>query len=354
MTILNKILTIALIVAILGAIGFVIYEHFKMSSEQTAINASITSQQTLLDNTVRAQSQLATKQDVTNFATANNVDLKEIEADLNSIGSSLGQLTVGTIKTSSGPTSNTNLPSTNATPVLVPSTDGGAPQPAHSLNTTVKCDGQDVACPNQDPNNYLTTIQTLSLNETFNTGTTPVQVGIGQVSFNGSSTTPWAVNLNQRNYTIDVVENTDTNGKNTFYTKLNINSGGTNTVIPTTSTFLQQVPTKSIAFNPQVFLGADISAVLTKPAQADGTFSGGVSIASYGVPGQAPNLVFPIVSVGYSVAQKTVNLVVAPINLNVGNALNIQMMRNTYIGPVVSYNPVDNNWSIGAGVRVSL
>src|ERR1019366_6025253 len=108
-SILSKILVAIGIIALFGTLGFIVYHHFQLSSQMTAINTTMVAQKELADGIMRAQSAYATKNDLEAFAAQHKLDLKAIETDLATLKANLSAINSVTVV--SGPQQAGNLPS---------------------------------------------------------------------------------------------------------------------------------------------------------------------------------------------------------------------------------------------------
>jgi hypothetical protein len=329
----TKILFAILAVAVVSALGFIVYQQHEMSVMQQQMNSSIVAQKQLIDDITRSSSQYVSKSDLDAFAAQNGVSMAALQADLKSLNATISG--VNTIAVNSSGVHQTNIGSTST-----------APTSTKPSLASVLCDGKEMSCP--DPYGYQLNTQNLSLNEPF--GTT--QVPIGTVGFSASQAKPWTVNTYPRTYNITNVLSTDQNGKQYVYNKFSINSNGKDYAVNiSNSKFEQQLPTPSLSwFNPRLIIGADAGYNITRNR---GEFTPNLSVGfiSYGQTKAQPSWSFAEVGVGYGTVGKTLDIQVAPLSYNLGQHLTF--IRNTYVGPVVGIG-INGDFSVGAGLRVGL
>jgi len=323
MSLITKIILAIAGVLVVGAIGFIIYQQIEMHNMQTAINQSVITQKQLADQIVRSQSSYVSKDDLNNFAKQNDINLNTISKDLSTLGASLTGINHVTVN--SGGTVATNVGSTSSTPDTHPSTV-----------PTVKCNGQDIPCPNADPYGYTSNVQHLELNEQFAgaTATSTVAVPIGNVSFDASSSKPWSEDIYPRTYSVNNVLGTTADGKHVVYNTIQITSNGKTVPInATTGTYEETLPASSFTlFNPRLFLTAGGGADITHLA---GSVNAGVTlgIASYGTTKVSPSISILQLGVGYESNTQTVAGILNPISFNISGLLPKGIVDNTFIGP---------------------
>jgi hypothetical protein len=359
MTTINKVLLALLALTIVGAIGFIIYQQHQMSVMQQQLNTSLVAQQALLNGITRSSSQYVTAAQFDAFAQQNNVNLATIQKDVEALNSTITGMNQVTV-TSQGQ-NQTGLASTSTQPTPNPT-----PPP------TVSCNGQQIPCPNTDPYGYVKNTQDFGLVEQFSataqtggsgtglpSGTptpSPTAVPIGSVAFNASSATPWSVNVFPRSYDVTNVLATDQNGKQTVYNQFAITVNNQSYKVPIgTAKFVQQYPSPSFSFwNPHLFLTADAGAELsTFPAKGEFIAGGRLGIMSYGTTKTSPDWSFLQIGAGYGTVSDKLQLMVSPVQYNIGKAVLPSFMNNTYIGPTMSVG-VNGNITVGAGLSVGL
>lgn len=358
MTTLNKILLIILGITIVGAIAFIVYQQHQMSTMQQQLNTSLIAQKTLLDGITRSSSQYVTKQDLDSFAQQNNVNLAAIQKDVGSLNATITGMNQ-IVVTSQGQ-NQSGLASTGTKPITHPT-----PPPP-----TVTCNGQEIPCPNADPNGYQKNAQDFGLVEQFTSNSSvagvgtglasgtpapsPTNVPIGSVEFDASSAKPWSVNIYPRSYDVTNVLATDENGKQTVYNQFSINVNNQSYKVPVgQAKFVQQYPTPSFSFwNPRLFLTADGGVGVSKlPVKGEFVPGGRLGIMSYGTTKTSPDWSFLQVGAGYGVVSGKPQFMLSPLQYNIGKHL--PFMSNTYIGPTLSVG-TDGNVVVAGGLSVGL
>ena len=306
--------------------GFVIMKQIDTVNQLTLIQKSIVEQKQLLDNISRAQAQYVSKGDLEAFAKQQNIDLSVIQKDLDSLNAQVQAISGITIV--SKEQKQTNLPSTTTTP-------GENPTPV---------------TPGSDPFGYLSNTQHLSLNEKFSNTDVP----FANVSFSAWRGKPWDLSIAERKYSITSVLGVDSKNKHYMYNKFAIQtSGKTYDIKIDDNKFLEEMPQSTFKwFNPQLFLGID-GAINISRIPLMGEFSPHINlgIMTYGKFDNQPDLSILQVGIGYGITNKTPQVVISPIQYNVGN--NIPLMHNLYIGPSIQIG-INGDIGIGAGLKVGL
>ena len=321
---LNKILLAALGALLVFVAIFVIYKERQIAQMQTQMQQSVVSMQQLQDNIIRSQSQLVSKQDLTDFANQNQINLNAIETNLSSMQATLTG--INAINVNSTGQDNNNVPSTNTTPNTTP-----VPVP------TVTCNGQQIPCPNDDPFGYQANEQNLSLNEPF--GAT--QVPIGQVGFVASQKAPWDLDIYPRKYTVVNVLGTATDGSHYVYNKFTINSNGKDYPVDITNAqYKEELPAPSFSWwNPRLFMGVSASVDASSvPLHGEISPELNVGLMSYGKTKTNPDISVLQAGVGYGAVSHTATLNLNPVNFNLGSFMNTTLVNNTYIGPSIQMN----------------
>lgn len=336
MTILNKILIALGSAMILLMFGYMIYNQEKIKTQQTALQSSIVSQQTLVDGIVRSQSQYATAADLAKFASDNDINMKAIQANMKTLNDQLASINVITADSTGQNTTN------------VATTSIGAANPKPTAPVVVACTGGTATCPNQDPFGYQAKQQNLALNEDFGT----LQVPFGTVGFSSWRNDPWDVQVAPREYNVDTVVGVDENQRQTFYNKFTVKVNNTSYDIPIkTATTKQVTPQATFSWwNPRLLIGMD-GAITANTVKGAFIPSINLGIASYGQFKTTPTLSILEVGVGVDVVAKTPELVITPVAYNFGDKFFSPLMNNTYLAPSVSIGTT-GNIAIGAGLRV--
>jgi hypothetical protein len=317
----------------IGILALIVYNQEKIKSQQLAIQSQVVAQQQLVDGLVRSQSQYATKDDISAFAKANDINLKAIQDNLDKLSAQVASINV--ITADSNGQNGTSIPSTNTGP----SNPNPTPTPTCKDGTP---------CPNADPFGYLAKQQNLDLNEDF----ASIKVPIGTVGFSAWQDKPWDIHIAPREYQVDTVVGTDENQRQYFYNKFTVKAGDKTYDIPIkTATTKQEYPSPKFSFwNPRLLMGLDGGVNITN-VKGEFTPSIGVGIMSYGQYKTTPDFSILEVSAGYGTINKTGQLVITPVAYNIGKNLFSPLMNNTYIGPSLSVG-TDGSIGAGAGVRV--
>ena len=315
-----------------GALAFIIYNQVQIKNQQTAIQSQIVAQQQLVDGIVRSQSQYATKADMEKFASDNNINLKAIKDNLDSLSAQVASINV--IVASSQGQSAGHIPSSSTGP------DNPTP-------TTPTCkDG--TPCPDADPYGYMKKQQNLALNEDFGT----IKVPMGTVGFSAWQKEPWNVNIPPREYNVDTVVGTDDHERQYFYNKFTMKVDGKTYDVPIkTATTKQEVPSATWSWwNPRLFAGLDGGMNFS---HVSGEFTPHVSlgIMSYGQYKTTPDFSILEVGLGYGVVNKSAEVVITPVAYNIGKNLFSPLANNTYIAPSFQIG-TDGSLGAGVGIRV--
>lgn len=321
----------------LGMLAMIIYQQHELKTQQTAIQASLTAQQQLVDGIMRSSSQYATTADLQKFASDNGLNLKTIQDNLNQLNSQLTSINVVTASSTGQKQGN------------LPSSDQGPANPTPPPATIVTCTpGGTVTCPSTDPFGYQKAEQDFALNEDFGT----LRVPFGTVGFSAWQQTPWNVNVLPREYSVDTVVGVDENEKQTFYNKFSVNVGGKSYDIPIkNATTKQQVPTPTWSWwNPRLLMGID-GGINISHVRGEFTPHVGLGIMSYGQYKTTPDFSILEVGLGYGTINKTAEVVITPVAYNIGKKLFSPLMNNTYIGPSVQIG-TDGSIGVGGGLRV--
>jgi hypothetical protein len=326
MSLSTKILIYLGIILTIGVSGFIVYKQIEISNRQVAIETQMVAQKQLIDGIVRSQSQWTTRDDMNKFITANNINLKAIQDDLDKLN---GQITaVNVAVATSQPQKVVSVPSTSKGP--------GNPNPV------------PVDPANPDPNGYMKNQQNLSLNEDFGT----LKIPIGDIGFSAWQSAPWSLNIKQREYDAATIIGTDENQRMYVYNKFTVKVDDKSYEVPIKTSNTQQVypEPKFSWWNPRLYIGVD-GAVGVTPVKGEFTPNLNVQIMSYGQYKTQPDLSILQIGAGYGTVSQRPQLVVTPILYNVGK--HIPLMNNAYIGPSISVG-TDGNVFMGGGLRVGL
>lgn len=321
----KKIVLISLsAITVIGTLLFIIKVQYDSITRLKAIESSIIETKNLGEGIVRSQSSYATKKDLENIIEDQKINLDKIKKDLEVFGATVKG--VNTVKVISSGYSGTNLPSTEAKP------------------------REDVApaAVVKDTYGYLKSSQWLRLNEPFKDGT---NVPLGNVGFSAWQKNPWTLNITPRTYSTTTVYGSDDEGRLYAYSKVTIDVEGKQYTLPITeSKMVQQYPTAKFSFNPKLYLGAEVGAILNDP-KFDNTYNLSMSLFSYGKSKVLPTWTFVNLGLGYSISTENPMLMVAPVNYNI--AEHLPLVTNLYIGPSLSIDK-DRNVGLYFGIRVGL
>jgi hypothetical protein len=339
MSLSTKILLILGSLLIIGTLSFIVYNQHQIAAQQTAIQTQIVAQQQLVDGLVRSQSQYATAAGLAQFASDNNINLKAIQDNLDTLNSKISAINVATADSVAQTVNN------------LPSTSTGPSNPNPTKPTTVSCpNGGSVTCPTGDPFGFMSKEQLLTLNEDFANPVTTVP--FGSVGFSAWQQNPWNISIAAREYNVDTVVGTDQNQRQTFYNKFTVNVNNQTYTIPIkTATTKQVLPTATFTlFNPRLLLGAD-GGVNVNHIQGEFAPSISVGIMSYGQFLTTPDLSILEVGAAYQTVNKRPAVIITPVAYNIGRNFFSPLMNNTYVGPSVMM-ATDGSWTLGAGLKV--
>lgn len=314
LTTTNKFLIGALILTIVGCITFIMYKEYEISQRQKAIEETIIAQKQLTDNLIRSMSQYATSDQIKQYLNDNKVDVSAIEKDIATLHAKIDS--VNTFITDSLGYDWHDLPSTDKQP-------GGNPKPPEK----VVCEGQQIDC-FKDPNHYLSTQQSLILNEKFKN----LDVPFGKVTFDGSKDAPWSVAVSNREYKVLTIQATDENNRIIDYNKFIVTVDGKEYSMPIISAATQQVYPDPVFrwWSPRLYLGFDVGFNF---AQIEMEYGPNINLAimNYGKYVQTPD--FSILQLGLGAGLKThqAYFTVTPFAYNVGK--HFPFIMNTYLGP---------------------
>lgn len=324
MSLSTKILIWLGAVLLVGALGFIIYKQMEIAKRQEAIEQNVIAQKQLVDGIVRSQNTWATRDDVEKAIKDNGVNLKAIQEDLDKLHAEVAAVNV-ILARSRGQTG-TNIPTTPG-----PSTN---PNPIDPTNP--------------DPYGYMKRQQTLALNEDFGN----IKIPIGSVGFSAWQEKPWNYDIKARDYKVTTVVGTDENQRQYFYNKFTVAVDGKEYTVPVVKAETKQVypEAKFSWLNPRLFAGAD-GVVQLNPVKGEFIPNINVQLMSYGRYKTQPDFSILQVGVGYGVDSRRPQVVVSPVQYNVGK--HIPLMNNTYIGPTLSVG-TDGNIGVGGGIRIGL
>lgn len=329
-----KAIIIAVVMIIIGLLGFIIkYQHDLIAKNQI-IEKSVVEFRQLKDDIVRNQSQWASKDDIDKFIKSNGTNLDEIKKDLSKLGAKVDSVSV-IVANSSGykgkDISSTGTEVNNKKPEL----------------PVVKCrDGETVECPSQDTFGYVTNKQYLRLNEVFKN----TEVPFGDVGFDASAAKPWSVEVYPRSYKVATILGVDDGGRHYAYSKFTLESN--NKSYPITiddAKFLEEYPDAKFRFGAYPYLGLSVGTTVNKSFKWEMSPSLEIFLFSYGKTVTNPTWTFLGLGIGYETQSHYMNFMLSPFEYNIGNDL--PLINNLFIGPSLSVNA---NVDINAYVNLKL
>lgn len=312
---------------------FIVKMQYDMIQSQKMMELKVVEMKELHDKTMRSQGKYATRDDVEKIIKENGVDLSSLKKDLGLLDAKI----VGVITTSANSKGFTgkNLASTSVTP----NTD------EEKVKTILECGNEKLECPNSE---YLNNRQVLALSENFGQTAVP----LGEVGFSAWQKEPWDLSIKSRKYTSTTVLSTNDDGRHFAHNKLIVEVDGKQYTIPITNSQLREVfPDKKFRFTPRIYMGLDGGLVMAPDPQGDVVPNAQLSLFSYGKTKLDNDWTFLGVGVGYETQQESINLMVSPINYNVGKP--IPLIDNMHVGPSISYD-FEGNLGMFLGVRVGL
>jgi hypothetical protein len=337
MSVTAKILIFVAALAVLGTLGFIIYNQSQISKQQSAIQGQVIAQKTLIDGLVASSNTYTTKTDLNNFIQQQTGALQAIQSNLASLGATITAANV--VTTSSQGQVATNVGSTST-----------GPTNSHPTTSVVEScpSGGTVTCPDPDTYGYLNKEQDLALNEKFAT----LNVPFGTVGFSAWQQNPWSINILPRTYNVVSVIGTDDKQRVYVDNQFTVQANGQTYKIPITTAQTQQVyPVAKWSFwNPRLLMGVD-GGFNINHVQGEFSPSLNLGIMSYGQYTTNPDWSILEVGAAYQVVNKRPALVVTPFAYNIGKQFLSPLMNNTYVGPSVGV-ATDGSWTIGGGVRV--
>lgn len=315
-----KLLIATLVIAVITLVSIIVYKQIEISKRQKAIEESIILQKNLTNDLVRSMSQYATADQIKSYLKENKVDLTAIQNDIAKLHAKIDS--VNTVVVGSLGYDWHNLPSDEKKPVI-----------SEPTTTKVNCGDKVIDCL-KDPNNYLSSQQSLKLNEKFKDVTVP----FGKATFDGSKNEPWTLSVFGRNYKLITVSATDENSRVVNYNQFAINVDGTDYKIPISQAVTQQVfPDPIFRFwSPRLYLGADTGFNFTQTQFEYGP-SLNLSIMNYGRYVQTPDLSVLELGLGAGANTNTMYFVLTPIAYNVGK--HFPFIMNTYLAPSLQVSP---------------
>lgn len=327
---------IILLASFLVILGFYAkHQNDTIQQQKIVISDSVVEMKRLNDGIVRAQSNLASKQDIENLAKNSGVDLKGIQNDLKRLNADVNGISV-VVANTPGYTG-IGLPSTKTTPH------------ENAVVKEIKCpNGDSVVCPDNDEFGYLTNAQTLSLNEPIGKYSVP----IGSTTFKAWQKNPWDVTIIPRRYSLTTVLGRDENGKHYAYSKFGIEVNGKKYPVEITDAkFEEEVAKPEFRFSPRIYMGIDVGSFITPLLMAEIVPSLEVALFSYGENKSNPTWTFAGVGLGFASQSKSLAVSLNPINYNIAET--IPLVENLYVGPSIMVT-TNGGVVITGGLRVGL
>jgi len=311
---------------IVGLFGFMVYNQIKIQQSQEAMQYQLIEQKELADGIMRSQNSVVTKDELIKAIKDNNIDLSAIQKDLDALHAEVAA--INTMVARSQGQHGTNIPTTPG-----PNTNPNPVDPA-----------------NPDPHGYLKRQQTLALFEQF----AGVRIPFGSVGFSAWQKDPWNVDIDSREYRVHTVEGKDDNGRVYHYNKFQVRVNGKDYTVPiASSTTTQIVPEPKWSWwNPKLFLTAGGGINVTE-LPVNGSFNAGATFGfmSWGRFNQTPDISVMQAGVGYSSNNHEFAVIINPVAFNIGNAVDTDVLRNTYFGPSLQ---VTHTGEVFAGANLSL
>ena len=314
-------------VILLSILLFIGYKQIENAKKMDDIQQSIIDQKQLIDNITRSSSVWANKDDFNKLLAAQEINLKAIQKDIDSLNGKLTGIQNITV-VSKGQTT-TNLPSTTTTANTTP-IDPSAP----------------------DPYGYLRNTQNLQLNENF----ANIQVPSGVVSFSAAQEKPWGVSIPDRKYNVISVLAHDKEGKSLAYSKFSIESAGKSYDVQIAENkMVEEYPSASFSFNPRII--ASVGAGVSLPTSGGGSPAISIPIAigpsffSYGKTKSEPDVLILRPFVSYDAQNKRVGGGISPVLFSVGKVVNVPILHNSFISPDIG---IDTNRSLSVGVSLGV
>jgi len=175
-------------------------------------------------------------------------------------------------------------------------------------------------------------------------------VPFGTSSFSAWKKDPWDVHIKPRQYTALNVLGTDENGKTYTYSKFAVKvDNKTYDIDITDAKLVEELPQSKFRFSPRLFLGVDLGTTISSP-KFELMPDLELMLFSYG-QGYPQTWEFLGVGGGYEFNYKNLQLIISPVNYNLGK--HIPFMSNLFIGPSISVDP-HGSFSVLGGIKVGL
>jgi len=325
----EKIIISILLIITLFLGSFLVYREFQYSKQSKLIESSILKQKELSDFITRSQSSYVSKSDLDD--SIKKLDLKPIKDDLDTLNAKVSS--INTIRVSSQGLLSNGVPSSAV-----------APNNA-STPITANCGGEEIVC--NDPYHYQTTIQKLSLNETFPN----ILVPFGEVNFSAANKNPWGFSIYQRDYNVATVVAVDENQNQFVYNKFTIQVDNKKYDIKINQAeVIYQFPESLFQFNPRFFMGIESGLNFSDMKLA--VFPNiSFQLLSYGKYKTNPDFSFLQLGLGYDFVSREPSIMVSPIYFNVNPFFTF--LKNTYLGGSFSVF-TSGQFNFSLGLKVSL
>lgn len=305
-----------IIILLTSVFGFIIYKQNQIIENQKSIEANVILQKQLVDGIVRSQNQFASKDDIENFAKQNDLNLKAVQKDLDTLGATVKSVTITIAK------SNPQVVE------YVPTTSVGKENPTPTIVDTYS---------------YLNKEQRLNVFENFG----KLNVPFGTIGFSAWQKDPWSLDIKQREYKLSTVIGVDDSDRQIAYNKFSVVVDGKSYELPITSEIKQTTPDpRFFIWNPRLFLGLSGGIDTSGKSQFGPTVS--IALMSYGKTKTSSDFVF----LGFGGLLKDhPALEISPVMYNIGQ--HVPLIKNTFIGPTYTF---DTNKTSGfmLGLKVGL
>jgi len=333
------------VIALFTVMGIMLFKIYDLEAQQAALQTQVVQSVQLANGITRAMATYATKADIQDFASKNDLDLQAIQDDLSKLSATL--TSVNQVSVNSVGQKQTGVASTTTTPRTTK-------PPTTTVATTT-------TPTNSDPYNYQKNRQMLAVNEKFTNPTTnkPVNVPFGQVGFSAWLKDPWDINIAPRTYKATTVIGTDTNNRQYAYNKFTIAVNGTNYPVKIANDVVMQQPLSNTFswWSPHIYLTAGGAADLnTKGGDANVGLTFGALTYGSPVKGVSPLVSIGQLGLGFQVVDQRPSLILNPVMFNVGKLISPSnsVISNTFLGPSLQGDIVNAKPILKLGANLSL
>lgn len=317
---------LALSMLVLVLIGALVFQHRKLGEQQIRIDGLL---RQLSDGTTAIPTTVSSPEALATAAAAAGIDIKNVQKDADKSGSTVRGATTATSKTPGK--KETGLGSTEEKPRQDP-----PPMPPASAQ-----------CPEQSP--YMRKAQTFALDEPLANKTA---IPWGKTTFEAWKTKPWSIEVFPRAYQAGTVVATNEEGIVSAYSKLRVEVEGKTYDLPITNAgTTSTLPPSRFRFNPSLFLGATMGAIVRPFFSAEFAPAIQFGLLSYGPTKLAPDYAFLLFGAGYASLQKEPIVTFSPVTVNLGTLLPV--VDNVHLAPTVGLG-LDGSILILAGVHAKL